>query len=409
VALCDPHFASALLGSLRSGLIAIDAHGRVAAFNAGAQRILGCPEGPPEAALGRACQEVLGSQPTVSRLLLEALDGNERPSRAELVLEATGSAPPCTIGFTLGAVRDAEGVLQGSALFFRDLAPVERLGEQERLRERLAALGQMAAGLAHEIRNPLAGMEVIAGLLRRRFQGRPEELALLGELTGELRSLSATVTQSLEFVRPLAPMRAYFDAPALMEEALATALARVPGPIAIERAYEMGLPPLLGDSEQLRTVFVNLLVNALEAMQSTPIGARCLCIAARCEAAERVLAGETWAIGPTGRSTVPCSPPERVLVIAIDDSGPGVPADLRERIFYPFFTTKQRGSGVGLAMAQKVVASHGGSLSLESEGGPGARFRIRLPIEGDGLHSEARGTVLKSSRPPSQARVRSAG
>jgi signal transduction histidine kinase len=408
VAQCDPHFASALLGSIRSGLVAIDERGRVAAFNAGAQRILGCPEGPPEAALGRACREVLGAQPTVNRLLLEALDGHERPSRAELVLEATGSSPPRTIGFSLGAVRDSEGVLRGSALFFRDLTPVERSSEQERLRERLAALGQMAAGLAHEIRNPLAGMEVITGLLRRRFEGRPEELALLAELTGELRALSATVSQSLEFVRPLAPVRAHIDAPALVEEALATSLVRVPGPVTIERAYEADLPLLSGDPEQLRTVLVNLVVNALEAMQTTPAAARRLQISACSEAAEKAHAGEIWAIGPKARNTVPCLPPERTLVIAIDDSGPGVPADLRERIFYPFFTTKERGSGVGLAMAQKIVASHGGSLWLESGGGPGARFRVRLPLESGRADSELKGAASCSDEPGHQ-RVGSPG
>jgi signal transduction histidine kinase len=97
-----------------------------------------------------------------------------------------------------------------------------------------------------------------------------------------------------------------------------------------------------------------------------------------------------------------------VLVITIDDSGPGVPADLRERIFYPFFTTKERGSGVGLAMAQKIVASHGGSLALESEGGPGARFRMRLPLESDRAHSES-GAVRKSPDKPSHARVGRSG
>ncbi|HBZ72839.1 MAG TPA: hypothetical protein DEP35_25140 [Deltaproteobacteria bacterium] len=395
MALCDPHFASALLGSVRSGLVAIDEQGRIAALNAGAQRILGCPEGAPESALGRDCRKVLGPQPTVSRLLLEALDGHERPSRAELVLEAAGTSPPRTIGFTLGPVRDAAGTLRGAALFFRDLTPVERLGEQVRLHERLAALGQMAAGLAHEIRNPLAGMEVIAGLLRRRLEGCPEELALLAELTGELRSLAATVTESLEFVRPLTPVRARFDAAKLLEEALAIALARVPGPVSIDREYEPDLPAPLGDAEQLRTVLANLLVNALEAMQTVPAGARRLRLALTNEALERSLGGETWSIGGRSCATAACCPAERALVIAIDDSGPGVPADLRERIFYPFFTTKKRGSGVGLAMAQKIVASHGGSLSLEPEGGPGAQFRVRLPIEDDPAHE---GTAHKGGK-----------
>src|SRR5208337_1301947 len=105
------------------------------------------------------------------------------------------------------------------------------------------------------------------------------------------------------------------------------------------------------------------------------------------------------------RNTPRCSPPERALVIAIDDSGPGVPADLREQIFYPFFTTKERGSGVGLAMAQKIVASHGGSLSLESEGGPGADFRVRLPLEDDPGEVESRSAPPKSISKPAGLRA----
>jgi len=174
-------------------------------------------------------------------------------------------------------------------------------------------------------------------------------------------------------------------------------LARVPGPVAIEREYEGDLPSLSGDVEQLRTVLVNLLVNALEAMQETPAGARCLRLAVRSEAAERAFAGRTWAVGPRSLDTTPRSAPTHALVITVDDNGPGVPSELRERIFYPFFTTKERGSGVGLAMAQKIVASHGGNLSVESPGRPGARFRVRLPLEEDPGDSEP--NLLPGSRP----------
>ena len=378
----DPDFAGWVLGSMRSGLVAVDTAKRLAALNPGAQRILGCPEGAPAAALGRDAREALRRQPTVAHLLLEGLDGRERPSRAELALEPTGDRPACTIGFTLTAVRDPAGGVRGAAIFFRDLTPYERMDEQERLRERLAALGEMAAGLAHEIRNPLASMEVLAGLLRRRLEGRPEEQALVGELVGELRALASTVNASLEFVRPLAPARTTVDAVELVEESLALARSRVAFEGAIERDYAEALPFLLADAEQLRAVVTNLLVNALEAMRGdagseAPDGGHRLRIELRAESEERA----TWAVGPTGEGTdAPLARPARELVIAVSDSGPGVPAELRERIFYPFFTTKQRGSGIGLAHAQKVMASHGGAIDLESREGEGATFRLRLPL-----------------------------
>jgi signal transduction histidine kinase len=355
--------------------------------NAEAQRILGAPAGALDAAVGRDCRDALRAQPAVARLLLAALDGHERPSRAELTL---AGVPARTIGFTLGAVRDDAGRTTGAALFFRDLAPIEHMDEQQRLRERLAALGQMAAGLAHEIRNPLAGMEVIAGLLRRRLEGRAEELALVGELVGELRSLAATVSASLEFVRPVDVVRTPADAVALLEDALAVALARLPFAGAIERRYAASLPPAFVDREQLRTVLVNLVLNALEAM-SGRAGGR-LRLVAEAESPVETVHAATWAISADAverpLAKLPHAAVSDVLVLAVEDDGPGVPPELRERVFYPFFTTKERGSGVGLATAQKIVASHGGSLELESAPGHGARFVVRLPL-GDPLAAAA--------------------
>ena len=367
---------------MRSGLVAVDTAKRLAALNEGAQRILGCPEGAAGAALGLDAREALRRQPTVAHLLLEGLDGRQRPSRAELTLEPVGERPARTIGFTLNAVRDPAGAVRGAAIFFRDLTPYERMDEQERLRERLAALGQMAAGLAHEIRNPLASMEVLAGLLRRRLEDRPEERELVDELVGELRALASTVNASLEFVRPLAPARTPVDAVELVEESLALARQRIAFEGVIERDYARELPIVLVDAEQLRAVVINLLVNALEAMRGEgrsegPPGGHRLRIRVGAESEERA----TWAVGPTGEGTdAPVARPARELVIAVSDSGPGVPAELRDRIFYPFFTTKQRGSGIGLAHAQKVVASHGGAIDLESREGEGATFRLRLPL-----------------------------
>ncbi len=382
---------------MRSGLVAVDTAKRLAALNEGAQQILGCPEGDPAAALGLDAREALRRQPTVAGLLLEGLDGRDRPSRAELTLEAVGDRPARTIGFTLTAVRDSLGAVRGAAIFFRDLTPYERMDEQERLRERLAALGQMAAGLAHEIRNPLASMEVLAGLLRRRLEDRPEDRELVDELVGELRALASTVTASLEFVRPLAPARTTVDAVELVEEALAQARSRIAFDGVIERSYARELPSVLVDAEQLRAVVTNLVVNALEAMRGedgreAPPGGHRLRIAVGAESEERA----TWAVGPTGEGTdAPVARPARELVIAVSDSGPGVPAELRDRIFYPFFTTKQRGSGIGLAHAQKVVASHGGAIDLESREGEGATFRLRLPL---GLEALPQAPAWRSER-----------
>jgi PAS domain S-box-containing protein len=369
-------FEAWILGSMTSGIVGIDTEAAVVSFNEGAQRILGCPRGELAGAIGRDCREVLAAEPGVARLLIETLERHSPLSRAELVLEGGRNRLGSTIGFTLSPVRDAQGRLRGAAMIFRDLTPIERSDEQERLRERLAGLGQMAAGLAHEIRNPLAGMEVLAGLLKRRLADRPDDQALVAELTGELRALADTVTASLDFVRPVAPERGPVDAARLLEDALAQARKRVPFAGTVVCDGDASLPPLSADEDQLRTMLTNLIVNALESM-ATGEGAAdpCLALGLRVRQTESAVADA----GVLARE----------LVITITDNGPGVSAELREKVFYPFFTTKQSGSGVGLATAQKIVASHGGSLELESGRGEGCTFRIRLPVESDVERREA--------------------
>ncbi len=370
-------FAAWILGSMSSGLLAIDAAGALVVLNGAAQRILGLPPGDPARLLARDCREVLAGQPAVARLLLDTLGGRSPLSRAELALGEIPARPARTLGFTLSPVRDAGGGLRGAAMIFRDLAPIERCDEQARLQERLAALGQMAAGLAHEIRNPLAGMEVLAGLLRRRLEDRPEERGLVEELLGELRAVAGTVAASLEFVRPISLARAPLDPVRLVEEALASATSGASFEGAIERSYASELPRLLGDADQLRGVLVNLIANAFEAMD----GDGHLELRVESRVTERPAAAVR--LPGDGMDSAPAAGSMREVVISVCDSGPGIPDAYREKVFYPFFTTKERGSGVGLASAQKVVLGHGGTIELESRRGAGARFRVHLPAEGE--------------------------
>jgi signal transduction histidine kinase len=369
----DSRYAGWLIDSVRSGLVAIDAQGAVAALNTAGHRVLGCAGGDPTAVIGRDCRAALAAQPVVAERLLEALDGAERPSRAELTLASRGDRPALTIGYTIAAVRDAAGAVAGAVLQFRDLTPYERSAEQERLRERLAALGEMAAGLAHEIRNPLAGMEILTGLLRRRLQQQPEELALVNELSAEVRRVAQTVTDSLEFVRPMELRRDPVDPVELLEESLARARARVPFAVEIQRDYAETLLPLRADAERLESVLTNLIVNAFEAMLAAASAPARVSLGVRVEAALGVEA-------PGERA-----PAELVFTVA--DTGPGIPDELRERVFYPFFTTKQSGSGIGLAQAQKIVVGHGGRLELSTESGPGSTFRVRIPLAPEALQT----------------------
>jgi signal transduction histidine kinase len=364
---------------MSSGVVAIDDQGEVVMLNPGAQRILGCPDGEPADAFGKPCLEVLRRQPTVARLLLDTLDGRAALSRAELVLKGVRGESESTIGFTLTPVRNPQADVCGAAIIFRDLTPFERMGEQERLQERLAALGQMAAGVSHEIRNPLAGMEVVTGLLKRRLADREEECSLVTQLQTEARSLARTVEDCLEFVRPISPERGPVDPEDLVTGSLETAIKRSSFSGVIEYAFDEELPQLNADVVQLRAVVTNLILNAVEAMDGQGE-----------EGEKRLVLGLNHVVAPPtdrsvrvgvdGREELDAAARQEI-VITVSDTGPGVPKELKEKIFYPFFTTKPSGSGVGLATAQKIVVGHGGSLELDSETGKGCLFRVRIPIE----------------------------
>ena len=349
----SPSFADSVLASLGSGILAVDLDGCVALANEEARRLLAPAESTARDLLGRDCRELLAEEPKLLQLLLAACRRRGRLTRAELPLERTRGE--ITIGVSFFGVRHPDGGLAGAALLFRDLAPIERLEEQQRLQGRLAALGQMAAGLAHEIRNPLASMEVLAGLLRRRMGERSEEREFVDQLISQLRDVAKIVSTSLEFVRPQAVRRSRRAPVELVESALRRALPRHGAAPPVETHFEPSLPEICVDEEEITTALANLIGNACEALTLVPEELRRLTL--------RVASG----------------PGE--IVIAIADSGPGVPADLHEKIFYPFFTTRAEGSGIGLASAQKAVASHGGSIELDGRPGKGATFRVHLPIE----------------------------
>ena len=190
-------FFREMVSSMRNGVIAITSEGAVAVMNAEACRILGIS--PDADDIGRPYGEVLRPHPDVVRVLAAAFELSHLPNRVEMRLKSTGRV----IGYTLSHVRSADAALTGIALFFKDLTRVEQLEERERLRDRLAALGEMAAAIAHELKNPLAGIEVMAGLLRRKVPGSPDVQSLVTDIIDEAKMANATVVEVLDYVRPV--------------------------------------------------------------------------------------------------------------------------------------------------------------------------------------------------------------
>jgi signal transduction histidine kinase len=236
---------------------------------------------------------------------------------------------------------------------------------QERLRraERLATLGELSAAVAHEIKNPLAG---IAGAVRVMADDLPASdprKEIMGEILEQVRRLDKSVKDLLTFAKPSPPEWARCDLHPLVDRVLVL-LAEHPSAkaIKIRRCYAPDLPAVDGDAAQLGRVFLNLFLNAIQAM---PAGGELTIATARHLGEEP--AGPAPGHGP-------------VVEVAVTDTGPGIPAEALRDIFQPFFTLKHQGTGLGLPISRRIVEDHGGWVDVESAPGRGATFRVFLPI-----------------------------
>jgi signal transduction histidine kinase len=236
---------------------------------------------------------------------------------------------------------------------------LERAEAEARRSERLAALGQLSAGLAHEIRNPLGVIKGSAEMLDQNLQDAgPLAKELAGNISGEVNRMSALIARFMDFARPSQLEPHLQEIAPLVDRALKAVRDQYPGAnVTVEREYASDLPKLLLDEALCEQVFINLGLNAYEAMALE--GGRLRVSIARAE-----------------------SEGHRRVEVSVEDSGPGIPAELREEIFNPFVTTKRSGAGLGLSIVSKIVDDHGGSIRLTSKPGKGACFRISFPVEG---------------------------
>jgi signal transduction histidine kinase len=255
--------------------------------------------------------------------------------------------------------------------------------------ERLATLGELAASLAHEIKNPLAGISGAVQVLADDLPASDPRKEIMQEVLTQVRRLDKTVRDLLAFARPGKPSVAPCDIHQILDRVLLL-LAENPAAkqVRVVRAYRPDIPQFPADGEQLRQVFLNLMLNALQAM---PKGG-CVTIAT-----SRLHRGQLVksSIGQRGRTQDPADSDELAngqldhstnrlaeggwVEVAVADTGPGIPSHLLEEIFKPFFTTKHRGTGLGLSVSRRIIEDHGGWIEAESRPGQGATFRVFIP------------------------------
>src|SRR5688500_121824 len=248
----DDTFFRHIVSGMRNGVLAITSDGRLALINDEAYRVFGIE--PQTADLGQPAAAVLKAHPDVVRVLTGVFDLHHLPNRVEMRLKPQNKV----IGYTLAHVRNDAAEVVGAAMFFKDLTRVEQLEERERLRDRLAAVGEMAAVIAHEVKNPLAGIEVMAGLLRRKIPEAPDAQAVLTDIINEAKMANAIVQEVLEFVRPIRLQVERTGVADAVQAAihLADTKARR-GMVDVKVQLTEGLPQIQGDQHQLMQLFTN--------------------------------------------------------------------------------------------------------------------------------------------------------
>jgi PAS domain S-box-containing protein len=338
--------SSEIIASMTSGLMVVGTHGDVRILNPAARRLLGLPDADWKGHY----RDVLASSP-LSEVIDESLTGSEPIVRRALPLKSKTGASH--LGVTVSRIRDELGGLSGVICLFTDLSAVVELEEQLRLKDSLARLGELTAGLAHEFRN---GLATIHGYSRLFDLERltPEYRSYVQGIRAEGDALGEIVTNFLNFARPaeltLAPVDMQVIAERAADDIRQETRARH-GQVSVKGEFGT----VLGDEVLLRQAFSNLCRNALEAC-------------AEAEIAPRIVI----------EGALDASP--RQLRLTVADNGPGVDPSLGDQIFRPFFTTRARGTGLGLALVQKIVVTHNGRVTVAANPIGGATFQVSLPL-----------------------------
>ena len=353
-------YTDSILESITSGIITLDLEGRVVTMNAAAELLTGL-FGPE--AVGRYCTEVFSHSPEVVEVLMETLGSRSGITSASLrLMRRPGTSLP--IELSAAPLRGSEGKDLGLVAIFKDVTVVHELEAELRRSDRLAALGTLAAGLAHEIKNPLSSLQTFTRLVSRKFNDQRFRETFERVVPRELDRINGIVERLLELARPHRLSLKPVQVPVLIERVLDLYTNQIEAKqITVLREYTPDLPAIQGDAEHLYQAFLNLVANALEAMST---GDRLTL---------RTGWSETKDWSPLGRRA-----PMRGVKVEIEDSGIGISLPAADRIFNPFFTTKETGTGLGLALTHKIIEDHGGNITFRSSPGVGTTFRLLLPV-----------------------------
>jgi two-component system, NtrC family, nitrogen regulation sensor histidine kinase NtrY len=337
-------YIETILERIATGVVSVDAAGVVTTINTAAARLLTLNR----SIVGRPIQAAFERADLKPLALLLAGTGTDREEAAAQEIAISREGQELHLAVVATALVGESGAPEGAVLVLDDVTPLIRA-------QKVAAWREVARRLAHEIKNPLTPIQLCAERLRRHFAGGPPAArALVDECTvtivGEVESLKGLVDEFSQFARMPAPRTVPTDLALLITETL-TLYNGIFADVGIEKKFADGVPLVRLDAEQIRRVIINLVDNAVEAMERK------------------------------GRIVVEMLPDaaNRVVRVIVADDGPGIPAAEREKLFLPYYSTKRRGSGLGLAIVRRIIAEHGGNIEVADNRPRGTRFTIELP------------------------------
>lgn len=343
-------FNDRIIESVRSGLVTTDLRGEIITFNRAAEEIT---RHKAQDVCGKNIAKIFGNIEKQIEIGLDSLRSRSRLPRFDVGC-STADGKPIHLGFSVAPLVDESEHTRGYVLTFQDLTEVMELERRLRRQERLAALGKMAAGLAHEIRNPLASMRGSVQVLASEMNLSPDQMQLMNIVLRESERLNRIVSDFLTYARPPKSDPAVTELSTLLAETV-TLLRNSPElgrDHVIRESYPRQGVQYLGDPNQLKQIFWNLSRNAVQAMPSG------------------------------GELTISLAVnPESEVIITFADTGIGMSLEQKERLFEPF-SSSSGGTGLGMAIVDQLVRGHNGEITVESEPGGGTQIAIRLPISG---------------------------
>ncbi len=356
-------FHENVVNSMNSGLLITDMSGRVVSSNHAAERILLLS---PGARHGWLAQQVL-SFIDLEEIMQQTDSLDPGFNRAEGVFERR-DGKKIILGISYSPLRDEKGTVHGLIFNFQDITTIRAMEGEIKRGEQLAAVGRLSAAIAHEIRNPLASISGSIQLLRSELVPDESNQRLMDIVACEIGRLNTIITDFLAYARPRPLQYADVDIHKLISGTLALLCNGLPegSAVTIRTAFASAVPLMTVDPQGLRQVIWNLCLNAVEAMHHQ--GTLTVCTAVQ------PLLHQPY----RGQAELP--PASQELIIDVRDTGPGMSPEVKEKIFEPFYSTKDGGTGLGLATVDRIIYNHKGKVEVDSQLGYGTTMRIHLPL-----------------------------